>query len=58
MYYTYITNAIGELGNIDNEESKNNSTKMTGFYYFQAYIYMYTHIHLFYNSHIILYIPL
>ena len=58
MYYIQIMSAAGELGKTDNKKSKNNSTKITGFYYFQAYMYMYKHIHLFYNSQILLYIPL
>lgn len=42
MYYTHFINAAGELGNRDNAESKNRSTKMTVFYYSEVYMYMYT----------------
>ena len=34
MYYMYTMNAAGELGKIDSEESKNNSTKRTWFLLF------------------------
>lgn len=51
----YTMNAVGELGKIDSEESKNNHQEN---FYFEMCMYMYKHLHLFYNSQILLYIPL
>lgn len=58
MYYTHFINAAGESGNTDNVENKNNSTKITVFYYsdmyIYKYIYVYTYIYLLYKRQLIL----
>lgn len=58
MYNTHIMNAAGELGNLNNEERKHNSTKILVFFYFEAYTYIPIDLYLFYNSQIIIYVPL